>query len=503
MHANINICVINSVILMLLAGCRSPRPEIMTQVSPQVTRMPEATAELSLGEPYTQATEYIEGAQMFDERDALEHVEFLASDALEGRLAGSPGGQAAADYIAACFAEYGLQPVGANGGYFQPFKTTVTINTGQPVLTVSFPNLDVSGYGEFNHSYVTYSDYVPRITGYVGSGEVNSQVVWFGNCNRADLYAALANRIILCKPSPGISMKWLVEKALKNKIGGILMIREDDGPYARPGFGLGDLIEMPAFGVSRAIVQDLLAGSQYEFEDLDQLEVPVILPTTVHMTATFKRIQSEVRNVLGLLPGTDPQHRDEIGIVSAHYDHVGRDPDGTIYNGADDNATGVAIVLEIARLWQLQDFHPARSVLFAAWDAEEQGLFGSKYYVSNPIYPLDQTAAMLNLEMAGVGDNLNIAGQGAMAEQLLASTVALGYTAEADPQGGSDDINFQDAGIPAGVCSIYPDNERDLAFHRPEDDSQHIQPNSLRMVGILSVHALAAWSGGGPTSGQD
>lgn len=493
------ILVISLVILILLAGCGSPQPGIATQALPQVTATPELTAEVKFGEPFTQATDYIEGAQLFDEQQALNHVEYLASDALEGRLAGSPGGQAAADYIAARFAEYGLQPAGVNGSYFQPFETTASINTGQPVLTVFFPSLDASSNGALSRSYVTYTDYVPRITGYIGSGDVSGQVVWFGNCNRYDLFADLANRIILCKPSSGTSIKWLVEKSLENQIGGILMIREDDGPYARSGFGLGNLIDMPAFGISQAIAQDLLAGSQYAFEELDQLEVPTTLSTTVRLSASFERNEIEAHNVLGLLPGDDPQHQDEIVIISAHYDHVGSDPDGTIYNGANDNATGVAIVLEIARLWQSQGFHPARSVLFAAWDAEEQGLYGSQYYVSDPVISLDQTVAMLNLEMAGVGDNLNIGGQGAMADQLQASANSFGFTVEIDPQGGSDDINFQEAGIPAGVCSIYPDSELDLAFHRPEDDPQHIQLSSLRIVGILSAHALAAWSGGGPT----
>ena len=167
------------------------------------------------------------------------------------------------------------------------------------------------------------------------------------------------------------------------------------------------------------------------------------------------------------------------------------------------STAAVAVMLEIARLWQAQGFHPARSVLFAAWDDEEQGLVGSRYYVSHPIYPLDRTKAMLNLDMDGMGEQLVIFGRGAMAVQLQASARILGLATALDPsEEGSDYESFIKVGIPSSNLAIYPDSELKLAYHRPEDDTQHIQPASLRMVGIISTHALAAWSGGGPTLQQ-
>jgi hypothetical protein len=107
---------------------------------------------------------------------------------------------------------------------------------------------------------------------------------------------------------------------------------------------------------------------------------------------------------------------------------------------------------------------------------------------------------MLNLEMAGVGEKLIIYGRGAMVTQLKASARVYSINAILDQEaGGSDDISFLDIGITAGAYAIFPDSDLELAYHRPEDDSQHIQSGSLRTVGILSSHALAAWSGGGPT----
>jgi hypothetical protein len=505
------------VILILLAGCGGPRPDVSSTATqavaalPSVTLTPTSTSTpltVTLGPsapyksfgPLSQAIEYVQAAQMFDELQALKHVEYLASDALEGRRAGTPGGRKAGEYIAARFSEYGLQPVGPDGSYFQPFTASSNNLLASPILTVIFPSLDVSNNGTLERSYAYHTDYLPRITGYMGSGEVIGQVVWLGGCASADLEASMSGKIMLCRPAMQ-SYYDLVRQALKNKIGGLLLIREDQGPYPRPGYSVGEMSSLPAFGITAAIAQDLLAGTLYKLEDLDQLPVPTWLATTVHMAASFQSSEIEARNVLGLLPGTDPQHKDEIVVIGAHYDHVGRDPDGTIYNGANDNAAAVAVMLEIARLWQVQGFHPARSVLFAAWDAEELGLVGSRYYVSHPVHPLDHTKAMLNLDMDGVGERLYIAGRGAMATQLHASAQFFNIATTIDPEpGGSDHTSFYDVGIPASNLAIYPDSELDLAYHRPEDDTRNVQPGSIRVVGILSTHTLAAWSGGGPTA---
>jgi len=226
----------------------------------------------------------------------------------------------------------------------------------------------------------------------------------------------------------------------------------------------------------------------------------VPLSATVHMAASFQSREIEARNVLGMLPGTDPQLKNEIVVIGAHYDHVGRDPDGTIYNGANDNASGVAVVLEVARLWHAQGFHPARSVLFAAWDDEEQGLLGSRYYVRHPVYSLDDTAVMLNLDMVGVGEDLYITGRGAVATQLQASARACRITAMLAPEaeaGGSDDTSFLDAGVPAGAILWTTDSILELAYHQPEDDTGNILPGNLKTAGILAAHAMAAWSGTG------
>jgi Zn-dependent M28 family amino/carboxypeptidase len=200
-----------------------------------------------------------------------------------------------------------------------------------------------------------------------------------------------------------------------------------------------------------------------------------------------------------MLPGSDLEHRDEIVVIGAHYDHLGRDPDGAVYHGANDNASGVATMLEIARLWQAQGFRPARSVLFAAWDDEEMGLKGSAYYVRNPVHPLTGTVAALILDMTGLGDKLYINGDGAVATQFQASAKVYSVTVTLDSQqvGGSDHASFYQVGIPAAIASPYTDT--DVTFHTTGDTVETLQPGAIRLAGVLTAHSLAAWTGGAPT----
>jgi hypothetical protein len=495
MNANRNAFLITIVCIILLAGCVGPKPEITVQTTVRPIIAPSTATQPEPDYSIDQDSGYIEGAQLFDDAAALAHVEFLAGDALQGRRVGTPGNQEAGEYIAVRFAEYGLQPAGANDSYFQPFTATVTLNVEQPILTVFPP--PGSGSAE-SHTYLTHYEYVPRISMYVGSGDATGRVVWLGKCLPSDFGITLAGKIILCAPLFGSEFTQAVEKALQYKIGGLLIIREDDGPYARSGYGFSELIDMPAFRVSYAITEDLLEGSSYLLDDLDQLAVPTTLATTVHMASAFKRKETPARNVLGVLPGTDPQKTDEVVIIGAHYDHVGVDPDGTIYNGANDNASGVGVILEIARLWQAQGFRPARSVLFAAWDAEEQEMLGATYYVSSPAFPLDRTVAYINVDCVGVGEIVFICGQNAMVDQLQASAVTFGFTTILEPENLADDLPFYNGGIPAAGLMLNPDTSSYYPqLHRPEDDPPIIQRNSLRIIGILSAHALFAWSVGG------
>lgn len=448
------------------------------------------SAEIVVGQP-VRASNYAGRALEFDEEQALEHILYLASDELGGRQPGAPGGLAAGDYIAAAFAEYGLQPAGADGTYFQTFTVPYGRITEPPVLTIIPPAGET-----LTRAYAYRSDYRALTGGYVGAGEGEGPVIWLNECLHAD-YAGLdaTGKIVLCRYT---SNDEVYRQAIEHQVGGLLLLdreKEEGEPFRRGGYRETAWVPqtIPAYLISESVAEDLLAGTDYTLDGLSLRFTATPLSTTVRLTVvTEEQEEIEARNVLGLLPGSDPEHGDEIVVIGAHYDHLGTEPDGTVMNGANDNASGVAAMLEIARLWQAQSYRPARSLLFAAWDGEEMGLLGSRYYAQHPTYPLTLTVANLNLDMVGAGEELRVDGEGVVAAQLEAGAAIYGITTTLTFGGRSDHMAFQEAGIPAANLIYWPDTY----YHTPGDVVEVIEPEKLKQVGVLSAHTLAALAQG-------
>jgi peptidase M28-like protein/PDZ domain-containing protein len=207
------------------------------------------------------------------------------------------------------------------------------------------------------------------------------------------------------------------------------------------------------------------------------------------------------KNVIGLLPGHDPIRRNETVIVGAHYDHLGLggfgslDPDsaGKVHNGADDNASGSAMLIQIAQ--HLAQSRPARTVLFIAFSGEELGLLGSAYYVKHPIYPLTSTIAMVNLDMVGrLRDRRLIVYGARTAKEFPALLDSLNWhfgfdlKARGDGYGPSDQSSFYAAGRP--VLHVFTDLHED--YHRTTDDWQKIDTAGFRKVADFTTGVVTA-----------
>jgi ABC-type dipeptide/oligopeptide/nickel transport system permease component/Zn-dependent M28 family amino/carboxypeptidase len=450
--------------------------------------------------PLAPPTHYVDGARLFDEQQALDHIGYLSSDALEGRRPGTAGSRAAADYIAARFDEYGLLPAGPDGSYFQPFTVPYTTVVTAPQLSVSFPG-GLDGVGAFTRTYVDHVDYWPRITDYMGSGDAEGPAVWLDDCREGSMAGRdLAGAVAVCRESNLTVYRKMAEEGRESKIGGLLLAVDGTGPLPRSSYASTLTLPFPAFYVFEPVAQDVLAGSGRTLDWLKRNPVTLPLSTTVHMAMGLGTSQVEARNVLGILPGSDPDHKDEVVIIGAHYDGIGRDPDGTIYNGAYCNASGVGAMLEIARMWHAQGYRPARSVLFAAWDDSEQGWFGAKHYVQHPAYPLDRTVAVLNLTMVGRGEDLTVDGRGLVADRLAAGASAYGADLKFVPRvTWGDSLPFHEAGVPTAMLWGIEKPGPSSVYHRPQDDAGAIQLEVLRAAGVLASHALAGWAGGAPT----
>jgi Zn-dependent M28 family amino/carboxypeptidase len=250
------------------------------------------------------------------------------------------------------------------------------------------------------------------------------------------------------------------------------------------------------FLVSRVLAEGVLRSSGTSLKQLrdealqNQKFTPIFIDdaiVTIHAKAIHEIKQTE--NVLALLPGSDPVLKAQVVAFTAHYDHLGKTQDGVMYPGADDNGSGTTAVLELAEAFAKNPIKPKRSLLFMTVTGEEKGLFGSQYYVNNPIIPLDQTIADLNMDMIGRIDTLHgahkdtnyiyiigsdkisleldslLQAANAESEQL---TLDYKYNDEQDPERfyyRSDHYNFAKNGVP--IVFFFDGIHAD--YHKPTD----------------------------------
>jgi len=449
---------------------------------------------------------------------------YLASDALQGRLAGTEGERLAAEYIAQKFMDWALVPAGDDGSYYQNFTF--------PLWYASPPvNLELVGGPTYEYG----SDYL--IFDYSGSVDVTAEVVFAGYgitvppYNQADYpectapttgyddYAGLnvANKIVLVfRHGPNEDPNWyyvdcptnIPEAAGSWAFGyksmnanlhgaaGMLLVHDyRHGPEPIPGT-LNAYAYLPDMGAVRAhretvgevLVPDLEAREAIIDSTLDPTLVTGPTGQSVHMVTNHVfDPQAPSQNVLGVIPGTDPEIGNEVVIVSAHYDHEGVSLTGEIYPGADDDASGTAVMMEIAKVLSSGNFAPERTILFAAWGAEEAGLLGSYYYVDeDPKYPLADTLVVLQMDMVGVGNRsgLNVFGGtyfGDLFSQIEANAnEALVQAMPLAPGGGSDHVPFIQAGVPAVMLQTRGPHEY---YHTPADTIDTIDRYELEHTG--------------------
>ncbi|MDB5336286.1 MAG: peptidase [Planctomycetaceae bacterium] len=219
------------------------------------------------------------------------------------------------------------------------------------------------------------------------------------------------------------------------------------------------------------------------------------LTSSVSATTYFQEFGNECRNILGLLPGSDPKLKNEFILIGAHYDHVGygtaetsNGPVGFIHNGADDNASGVSTVLEIAQAWQVSGEHPRRSIIFALWDSEEHGLLGSKHWLAHPTCQLSALRCIVNMDMVGrlKDSGMEVTGirtlpglRRLMSEQNRQTNIKLNFSWTVEDN--SDHWPFYERKIPF----IMPFTGFHDDYHKPSDD--------VDKVNYAGIQNIARW----------
>ncbi len=447
-----------------------------------------------------------------DGQKAMDHIRYLASDAMKGRKSATPEYQKAAEYVADKMKEYGLKPGGDEGTYFQQVEFKNWRNFEPPT------RLEVLQPKSIKFIPGRNADFSPLNS--TGSGTIKGHLVFAGyglvsEENNWDDYENLdvKGKIVLLIPNaPEFledltikekSMETKIKTAVEKEAVGIIFMnigerirsprqKEGEETEAWPDDFLifsanTQMLDRFFYTVNlswRTMVSRTLREKKSYTAELD---------IKVEMEAHFTQEDRTAPNVIGILPGKHPELKNECIIIGGHLDHLGISLNGFINNGADDDASGVAVILELARVFNLNHFQPDRSVVFAAWAGEEMGLVGSRYYTEHPRFPLEKTAVYMNMDMVGCGDeDLFVGGMWEFSDlyDLIKENMSeylkeklhyrLNYR-------GSDHSSF----IRKGVTSISLrsgnpltqelDNEHP-EYHYPGDTPEIIQPELLQLA---------------------
>ncbi|MBI4865451.1 MAG: M28 family peptidase [Candidatus Wallbacteria bacterium] len=470
--------------------------------------------------------------------DIQADVAYLAAPECQGRGVGSAGMTRAEAYIADAFEKCGLEPAGDLGGWFQRFEVTVGVRI-QPATMLGIPGgLDISPGSDFQPLALS------------GSGTVKSaQVVFAGYGVSApdfkyDDYAGIdvKGKLVLAlahdpreldQKSPFRSPKafrytenrYKAITAREHGAAGLLIVndawrhpKDADTPIA---FGGGHAVSpagLPVASISAQLADKLLAPMKAKVATLgaklDKSLTPAsreIPSTRVSLTVALEQVRGSAANVVAILPGADPRLSAEAVVVGAHHDHLGLggvyslspSAAGSIHHGADDNASGVAGVLALARRFSKSPARPARSIVFATFSAEELGLLGSAHYTKAPPVPLTATVAMVNMDMIGRlrEGKLNVQGveTGTEFRRLLEDSsegTGLKLSYSGDGYGPSDQTSFYAKDRPVLFFFTGPHTD----YHRPTDTADKVnsagEAEVLTLIGRI-VESLA--SGKPPT----
>ena len=365
-------------------------------------------------------------ATKINQKKIKQHIAVLSSDYFEGREVGEPGEEKAAKYISAYFSKIGIPPYN-DTTYFQEFK----------LIKRSFVNIDLQVSGkkyEQNKEYFSFPMFPPSV---IKSDEVLFLGYGIETNQYNDYQQDVEGKVIMIlqgepkdkngnyivsgseKKSPKRSWKEKLKTAKKNKAKAVIFISENfDKDYNLYKHrieheALNLLIkedELPFVYINKNVAEKILGRNKTERFKKEISATKSTLNKKIKKSISFATKTKEKiitgKNVLGYIEGSDPELKKELIVITAHYDHIGI-IDGEIHNGADDNASGTAGLLEIAATFQLAKklgVEFKRSILCMPVSAEEKGLLGSYYYAENPEFPLENTIANLNMDMVGRPD---------------------------------------------------------------------------------------------------
>ncbi|MCZ6682339.1 MAG: M20/M25/M40 family metallo-hydrolase, partial [Planctomycetota bacterium] len=445
----------------------------------------------------------------------LEHVSYLASDELEGRGTGQVGIDKAAEYIAAEFDRLGVEPAGDDNTYFQDLTLRIKQRVGLST------RLAIGTEGRSPQRRLHAKDFVPLPSTSQDSFEGEVAFAGFGITSRSNKYddydgLDVKDKVVLVlrrtpdfgdfdRGDAAFSSK--SARAAERGAAALMIVNQignNDGLYDLSAGRRGRAGRIPVIHVTQALADQMLSAA--EMPDLETLQNLInssrkpasqeLDGVSVKGRVSLRRAKTPARNIVGVIPGTGPQ-KDEYIVVGGHYDHLGIrnkgkssfDSEKDISNGADDNASGTAGVLAMAKAFT-QGSRPNRSILLMLYTAEELGLLGSRHYVRNPTVPLEKCVAMINMDMIGRlnKDRLDVGGMRtgegfeAMVERLAAK-YDLKISDGGGGRGPSDHTHFYRNDIP--VLFFFTGIHKQ--YHKPDDDTHLINTEgAVRVMRLVA-----------------
>ena len=450
------------------------------------------------------------------QRELKSHVRYLASDGLQGRFPGTDGGRKAAEYIRNQFESSGLTLLGDAG--FQHFDVitdavlgydnTLTIDTYSYTAGIDFIPLSFSqnttliapvifvGFGfNFQNDSLSWNDY----------SDIDVTGKWVlilrgspdGNNPHGDYaeHSSLRKKVTIAKDHSAAGVIFISGLSFDDS-DNLIPLEHNQGQA---------MVTIPVIHVARGIVEILLKESgnnliSYENNVIQKMEKFKAIGSKKIVSAStdvkYKMVQTQ--NIVGLLPGIDKQLQNEYVVIGAHYDHLGfggknsgsRRPDNyEIHNGADDNASGVSVMMELAEMFSHHHSN-ARTMVFIGFGAEEMGLLGSKYFVKSGLIKKDNIQIMLNMDMVGRFDKkvkkISIGGTHTAVNleseiEPIISKTNLQYSFSPEGYGPSDHSSFYVSDVP--VLFFFTGAHSD--YHTPDDDTEKINYKGMEAISQL------------------
>jgi hypothetical protein len=452
--------------------------------------------------PTEAAIAHLDSATLHD------HVRFLASDEMRGRDTPSPELERAAEYIAGHFAEHGLESAGDDGSFIHRW-TYREVRFDRDAARLSL----IAGGEEMEWQYAQDFFTIPS-----AAGSARGEPLYVGTLAEAaaGLPDGVAGRIVLVymDTPPGMEILQAGERAAAAGAAGLVMVLNPGFPApairqlaeAVEGGGAG-VVPLPIAGLGYQAARSLFSSAGGDLEEVvgtPQREggSPLTLPgVEVRMAVPSEVAEHRPPNVAGLVRGSDPELSREYLVLTAHFDHVGVGaPDASgdsIYRGADDNASGTAMLMQLAAAFAALPEPPARSLLFLAVSGEEKGLLGSMAWVAEPTVPLENVIANINMDMVGRNhpDSVVVVGKpyttlGEVAEGVARDFPELRLVLADDPDPSemvffrSDQLSFAQAGIPAIFFTTWLHDD----YHLPSDTPDLILAEKMERLSRLVFH---------------